>query len=163
MAAVDYFLRIDFTAPGPVGETTDSQHKGEIEIQSFSWGVTQTSVGTAGGGAGAGRAVFQDIHFTAQSSKASPRLMLACAQGEHINKAVLTGRRGGQGQQEFLTFTLSDAIVSSYKVGDPAPDVGDELKIQPGPADSFSLNFSKVEFALNGQKAGWDVKANKLT
>jgi type VI protein secretion system component Hcp len=41
MSAVDYFLKID----GIKGESQDSKHGGEIEIQSFSWGATQSLVG----------------------------------------------------------------------------------------------------------------------
>lgn len=36
MAQVDFFLKID----GIKGESTDKAHKGEIEIESFSWGET---------------------------------------------------------------------------------------------------------------------------
>jgi len=48
--AFDYFLRID----GVPGSSTDAKHKGEIEVESFSFGVSnQASPGTgAGGGAG---------------------------------------------------------------------------------------------------------------
>ena len=37
--AFDYFLRID----GIPGESTDAKHKGEIVVESFSWGETQTA------------------------------------------------------------------------------------------------------------------------
>ena len=156
----DYFLKID----GIEGESADAKHKGEIEIQSFSWGATQTGTGAVGGGGGAGRVQIQDFHFVAQSSKASPKLFLACATGEHIKKAVLSGRKaGGRDQQEFLTFTLTDVLVSSYQIGDGTQESRQELKIQPGPTDQFSLNFSKIEFELNGQRAGWDVRSNKIS
>ena len=46
MAAVDYFLKID----GLDGESRDSKHKGEIEISSFSWGMSQQGSGAAGSG-----------------------------------------------------------------------------------------------------------------
>ena len=36
MAANDYFLKLD----GISGESTDSKHKGEIEVLSFSFGET---------------------------------------------------------------------------------------------------------------------------
>jgi type VI secretion system secreted protein Hcp len=37
MAAFDYFLKID----GIPGESTDSKHKDEIDVLSWSWGETQ--------------------------------------------------------------------------------------------------------------------------
>ena len=87
-----WFLKID----GIDGDSTSVQHKGEIDVQSWSWGVTQTgSSGGGGGGGGAGRAVFQDFHFVSRISKASPALFLACATGQHHKDATLTGERAG--------------------------------------------------------------------
>ena len=37
MAAVDYFLKID----GIEGESQDSKHKNEIDVQSWNWGAFQ--------------------------------------------------------------------------------------------------------------------------
>ena len=58
-ANVDYFLKIE----GVDGESTSEKHKGEIEIFSYSWGVSQQGGGSVGGGGGAGvgKATFQDF------------------------------------------------------------------------------------------------------
>ena len=112
--AFDAFLKIE----GIDGESTDKTHPGEIEIESFSWGVTQTGTGGTGGGGGTGKAVLQDFHFAALTSKASPNLMLACAIGRHFQRATLTCRKaGGSGQVEFLKIKLDDCLVSSYDIG----------------------------------------------
>ena len=55
------------------GESLDSKHKDEIEVLSFSWGVTNTGAKAAGGGGGEGKATFQDISFVHHIDKASPR------------------------------------------------------------------------------------------
>jgi type VI secretion system secreted protein Hcp len=159
MAAVDYFLKID----GIEGESQDSKHKSEIEIQSFSFGATQTGSFAAGGGGGAGKVHMQDFHFTVPVNKASPKLMLACASGQHIKKAVLTVRKAGKEQQEYLKYTFSDILVSSYQTGGGGGDVM--------PVDQISLNFAKIEQEYKEQKAdgtlagsvkaGWDQKQNK--
>src|SRR5262249_37716529 len=107
MAVADYFLKID----GIEGESGDSKHKGEIEIDSFSFGATQTGTSGHGGGGGSGKVAMHDISFTARISKASPKLALACASGEHIKKAVLLCRKAGKDQQEFYKVTLSDVLV----------------------------------------------------
>ena len=157
--AVDYFLQID----GIKGEAGDSKHAGEIEIDSFSWGVSNAGTHSSGSGGGAGKASFQDIHFTAKVNKASPQLMQACAQGTHIGKATLTVRKQGGDQQEYYTVILTDVLISSYQAGghDGANSV---------PTDSFSLNFTKVCFDYKPQKkdgsldapqhGGWDLKTN---
>jgi type VI secretion system secreted protein Hcp len=159
MAAVDYFLKID----GIEGESQDSKHKAEVEIQSFSFGATQTGSFAAGGGGGAGKVHMQDFHFTVPVNKASPKLMLACASGQHIKKAVLTVRKAGKEQQEYLKYTFSDLLVSSYQTGGGGGDVL--------PVDQISLNFAKIETEYKEQKAdgtlagsvkaGWDLKQNK--
>jgi type VI secretion system secreted protein Hcp len=156
--AVDYFLKID----GIDGESKDAKHKNEIEVLSWSWGES-APVGHSGGGGGSGKVQMQDLNFNARLSKASPHLLLACASGKHLKDAVLTARKAGKDQQEFLTFSLSDILVSSYQTGASA-------SVEP-PTDSVSLNFAKVQVEYKEQKAdgslgetvkvGWDRKANK--
>ncbi len=141
MAMVDYFLKID----GIPGESLDSKHKEEIEIESFSWGETQTGTASHGGGMGAGRIAMQDFHFTMRVNKASPKLFLSCAQGAHIKSAILTCRKAGKDQQEYLKVTFSDILVSSFQTGGSAG--GDVV-----PMDQISLNFTKVEFEYKEQK-----------
>jgi type VI secretion system secreted protein Hcp len=159
--AVDFFLKID----GIDGESKDSKHKSEIDIESFSWGATQSGTSHAGGGSGGGKVNMGDIHFVSSYlSKASPKLMLACATGEHIKKAVLICRRAGKEQQEFLKYTFSDLLVSSYQTS--GHNSGDGL-----PGDQFSFNFTKIEMEYKEQKpdgtlggttpAGYDMGANK--
>jgi len=158
--AVDYFLKLD----GIDGESKDSKHSGEIDLESFSWGETQTGSHAFGGGGGAGKVQMQDFHFVMKANKSSPKLLLACAEGEHIKKAVLTCRKAGKEQQEFLKITMSDLLVSSFQISGSSH--GDEV-----PTDQVSLNFSKIEYEYKDQKAdgtlggttkaGFDVKAMK--
>jgi len=81
--AVDIFIKID----GIPGESTDRDHRDEIEASSYSWGETNTGAHAFAGGGGAGRVSMQDLHFTTTVSKASPSLMLHCATGQHIKNA----------------------------------------------------------------------------
>lgn len=134
--AFDAFFKID----GVDGESTDKDHKGEIDVLSFSWGEANAVSSSGGGGAGAGKVSFQDLHFTSSTSKASPALMLACASGKHISNATLTLRKKGGKQNEFLVIKLTDVFVSSYQTGGTAGDQGDTL-----PTDDVSLNFAKIE------------------
>jgi len=142
MAAVDYFLKID----GIQGESKADKHKDEIDVQSFSWGATQSGTFAGGGGGGAGKVAMQDFHFTMSHSKASPALMLACAQGDHIKSAILTCRKAGKEQQEFLKVTMSDCLVSSFQTGGSGS--GDVV-----PTDQVSLNFAKIEHEYKEQDA----------
>lgn len=139
--AVDYFLKID-NIPG---ESMDKTHKGEIEIESWHWGATQTGTASRGGGLGAGKVEMSDFSLVKNVDKASPSLMLACAQGEHIKSASLVCRKAGKEQQEYLKITFSDLMVSSFQTNGSAGT--------PLPGEQVSLNFSKVEYEYKEQKA----------
>jgi len=157
--AVDMFLKID----GIEGESPDAVHKAEIDIQSYSFGATQTGTFSGMGGGGAGKVSMQDFHFVMTINKASPKLFLSCATGAHIPSALLTVRKAGGDQQEFLKVKFSDLLVSSYQTG---ANQGGEI-----PSEQISLNFSKIEWEYKEQKsdgtlgpsmkAGYDLKANK--
>jgi type VI secretion system secreted protein Hcp len=157
--AVDYFLKID----GVPGESADAKHKGEIQLESFSWGETNSSGAGMGGGGGAGKVQIQDLVVTMLVSKASPKLMLGCATGKHYKEAVLTVRKAGKSQQEFLVFKFKDVMVTSYQTGGSAQS---DLLV-----DQASLGFSTIQMDYRPQKAdgsldaavkaGWDLKQNK--
>lgn len=156
--ASDYFLKID----GIDGESTDDKHKGEIEVLSYSWGESQTGTHGSGGGGGAGKVNMSDFSFMMQANKSSPKLMLACATGDHIKTAKLTLRKAGGEQQEYMSITFSDVLVSSYNTGGGGGEI---------PNESITLNFGKVEFEYKPQKpdgtldspikTGYDLKTNK--
>ena len=150
--AVDYFLLIS----GVEGESTDAKHKGWIDVESWSWGETNTGTSGGGGGGGAGKVAFQDFSFVTKVSKASPALFLACAKGQHFKEAKLSARKAGKAQQEFLTWTFADVLVSSYQTGgSEAADL---------PVDQVALKFSKAQITYSGVTppvtAGWDSKTN---
>jgi type VI secretion system secreted protein Hcp len=157
--AVDYFIKFD----GIKGESADAKHKGEIDIESWSWGETQVRPGHGGGG-GAGKVSMQDFLFVMRLNAASPSLMQACASGKHIKTAMLSGRKAGKAQQDYLTFKFHDVLVSSYQTG--GSEQSDVV-----PTDQVSFNFAKIEVEYKPQKPdgtlatavrfGWDLKANK--
>jgi type VI secretion system secreted protein Hcp len=155
--AVDVFLKID----GIDGESNDAKHKGEIEIESFSWGASSPETGGAGGGS-AGRVTMEDFSFTTPVTRASPKLFQACVERRRIKTALLTVRRAGGQQHDFYKVTMSDVQISAWRQAS-----GAEL-----PMDQVSMNFGKVQIAYTGQRpdgtpgdtvtAGWDSKNTKI-
>ncbi len=153
------FLKID----GIEGESADSTHKGEMQIQSYSFGASNAGSSSLGGGAGSGKVSMQDFHFVIDYGKHSPKLMEACATGAHIAKATLTCRKAGGDKMEFLKITFSDVLISSYQTGGSGG--GGDL-----PMDQCSFNFTKIEKEYKEQKAdgslggtiksGYDLKQN---
>lgn len=158
--AADFLLEIE----GIKGESSDSKHKDTIEIESFSWGMSNGGSAAGGGGAGAGKVSMQDLHCTTKVNKACPVLAVHCASGKHIKKAVLYVRKGGGDQHDFYKVTLEDMVVSSYQTG------GHDTAGAQVPTDQFSLNYSKIKFEYAAQKADgsldspgvfeWNLKTN---
>jgi type VI secretion system secreted protein Hcp len=158
--ATDIFAKI-----GDIkGESVDAKHKDEIEVLSFSWGVSNSgSAGAPGGGGGAGKATFQDLSIVHSIDKATPELLKACATGLHIKDATITHRKAGKGQQEYLIIKLNDVTITAVS------HAGAED--QPY-AESVSLKFAKVDLEYKPQRPDgsldpglhfkFDLKANKV-
>ena len=138
-AASDYLLELD----GIKGESKDTVHPETIEIESFSWGATNSG-GSASGGGGAGKVSFSDISCSARMSKASPKLFLACATGQHIKSVKIFVRKGGS-TQDYYVVTMEDCLVSSYQTGGSA--VGDDSR----PTETLSVYYNSVKFSHIGE------------
>jgi type VI secretion system secreted protein Hcp len=156
--ATDIFLKVD----GIDGEAADVNHPGEIEVASWSWGVSQVFISSLGGGIVGGTPKVGNILVTKQIDRASPILLRACLELTHIAQAVLTQRRAGAGKQDFLSVTLQDVLISSLN------DVDDGLA--PKPKETIVFVFSRVIYEYIPQKPSglpdtpvalkWDVQAN---
>jgi len=155
--AVDMFLKLD----GVKGESKDHKHAGEIHIESFSWGMSQTGAHATGGGGGAGKVSVHDISITKFVDKSSCTLMLACCSGKHIPNGLITVRKAGDKPLEYLKIKLEDILISGYQTAGHGSDLLTE---------NVTLNFSKFHVDYQEQKPdgsgqaagemGWDVKAN---
>ncbi|HZE91806.1 MAG TPA: type VI secretion system tube protein Hcp [Rhizobacter sp.] len=143
---------------GVDGESTHKDHKGEIEILSWSWGVSQASGAGSGTGSGKGKATPQDFHFVHLYDKASPVLAKHCVAGKHFKDMKLTARKAGEGQKDYLVVTLKEVFISSVQPGGSSG--GDVV-------EQVSCSYKDVEFAYKPQddkgglggeiKFGWNV------
>lgn len=158
--ATDIFAKI-----GDIkGESLDSKHKDEVEVLSFSWGLSNSSSMAPGSGSAVGKATFQDLSFIHHVDKASPVLMQACATGAHMKEATITHRKAGKGQHEFLIVKMSDVIITGVAHGGSSTD--------SGYAESVSLAFAKVDLEYKPQNADgspgagihfkYDIKSSKV-
>jgi type VI secretion system secreted protein Hcp len=157
--AIDTHIKFD----GVEGESTHADHKGEVAVLSWSWGVSNASHHD-GGGHGKGKATPGDLHFTHHYDKASPVLAKKCAQGVHFPSVVVTSRKSGEGQKDFMKITMKEVFITSVQ---PAGSSGGDIM------ESVSMSYGSVEFAYKPQddkgslggevKFGWDVKTTKIT
>ena len=156
--AVDMFVKIE----GVDGESVDSSHKGEIDVLAWSWGMSQSGTMHMGGGGGSGKVSVNDVSITKFVDLATPVLMLHCASGKHIPKAVLTVRKAGENPLEYMIITMEDVLISSVSTGGS----GGEDRL----TESVSLNFAKVKLDYTSQKKdgskdktkpfGWNIEEN---
>jgi len=138
-AASDMFLKLD----GIKGESQDDKHKDQIEILSFSWGMTNTPV--AGGGGGTGKVSVHDISLVAKLSKASPQFLAACAGGTNIVSATLYVRdSGATTNREYYQIKLENMQISSLKQTG-ATSSSDR------PTEEVAFNFSKITATYTGE------------
>ena len=89
--AVDMFIKIDDIK----GESTDAKHKDEIDVLSWTWGVTQSGTSHTGTGGGAGKVQVSDLTFTKIVDRSTPILLKSSCSGKHLKSAVLIVRRAG--------------------------------------------------------------------
>ena len=154
---LDIFAKI----PGIPGESLDAAHKDEIEVLSFSWGVTHPVSAPATGGGSGGRATFHDLTFVHKIDKASPLLLQACADGRHIQEATITYRNAQQ--QDYLVVKLNDVSITGVTAAGVSGQAGSE---------TVSLAFARMDLLYMPQKAdgsldtgihfNYDLVANKI-
>jgi type VI secretion system secreted protein Hcp len=156
--AMDMFIKIGALK----GESRDAKHKEEIDVLAWSWGMSNSGSAQTGGGAGAGKVNVQDVSFTKYIDKSSPDLMLACCNGKHFDKAILTVRKAGEQPLEYLIITLEDLIVTSVSTGGS----GGEDRL----TENVTLNFARVKVDYKEQTPtggvgatptmGWNIAEN---
>jgi type VI secretion system secreted protein Hcp len=152
-----------FKFDGVEGEATHADHKNEIEVLSWSWNVTNASA-LSGGGSGKGKANPGDMVFTHMYDKASPVLAKKCAQGVHFKEAVLTARKAGEGQKDFLKVTLKEVFITAVS---PSGGGGGDI------IENVAMSYADIGFAYKAQddkgglagevKFGWNVKTTVIT
>ena len=132
------------------GESLDDKHKDEIEVLSYSWGVTHpVNVHGGGGGAPPGKATFRDLTITPRIDKASPSLMRACATGEHFKDGTITHRKAGKGQQEFLIIKMNDIIITGVT----------HTRDTNETSENVTMAFAKVDLEYRPQKTDGSLDA----
>jgi type VI secretion system secreted protein Hcp len=156
--AIETWIKFD----GIEGEATHKDHKNEVAVLSWSWGLTNASGGSAGG-AGTGRATPQDLHIVHSYDKASPILAKKAAQGQRIPTAVLSTRRSGEGQKDFLKITMKEVIITSVQASASSEGVMEQV----------AMAYTNIDFSYSPQTStggagapvafGWNVKTNKVT
>ena len=156
--ATDMFLKIDDVQ----GESVDSKHKDWIDVQSWSWGMSQPGTSHSGTGGGGGKVSVQDLSIVKYVDKATPNLMKMCCNGKHFKLATLKIRKAGGEALVYVKIELNDGIVTGVST---AGGTGDERL-----TETVTLNFASFKYEYTPQDAkgsgagavpcGWDIAKN---
>jgi len=158
------FCKID----GIKGESTDASHKDEIELMSFSHGISQprSAVASTSGGGTAGRCNHTDLSVVKELDSATPILDQYCCTGKHIDSITITLRRSdGDKSIPYMVYKLTDVVISSANVNGMSDQV---------PTETVTFNYAKIEWEYTKQnrKGGgaagktngsWDLAKNAVS
>lgn len=159
MSAVDYWLEIE----GVESESQDETLTDAIQIDSFQWGEKNKGSWNVNGGGGQGKVEMGDFSFSMLLNKATPKLFLMCATGEHVSSAKLTCRKAGGEQSVFFEIEFTNLCLSSCQI------VGGDGLLHP--KNTISFNFEAMEVNYMDQSsegssgatvtAGYNLKKNQ--
>ncbi len=158
--AVDYFLDLGTDYPG---ESIDSKHSGQIQVQSFSWGGSQQSSVYGSSGSGAGKVSLADFTISKVFDKASPKLLGAMSKGTHIAKGTLYAVKAGGAGAPYLTVEFDQLFVTSLSFS-AAGEV-------PMESVTFSYGSLNMTYATQSTKGimetagtwGYNLETNETT
>ena len=149
--AADAFLSVQTARAGLVkGESVAAGHADEITVSGWRWGMASNSdaaMRSNADGSAAARRSFRQLVVEKNFDRASTGLMAACATNDKVKQLVLTMRKAGDRQQDFLTITLTGATLQEIDhVSDATGNVRESL--------TFSFTHVDVEYRVqlpNGQ------------
>jgi len=157
MMAIDCFIKFD----GVEGESSNKDHKAEVDVLSWSWDLASAGQ-VSGTSTGKGKTVAGPLSFVHLYDKASPLLAKQCAAGKLFKTVVLTSRKVGEGQKDFLQVSLKDVQVTSVQPSGAGGDI----------SETVTLTYRDIEFAYKPQdgkgglgadvKFGWDVASAQV-
>lgn len=137
MADSDMFLRLESQRAGWVkGESRDTTHKDEIQIVDWQWGMTSSPA--VGGSSTALKTALSELHLFKLADSATTGLMSIMRNNDQVKKAVLSVRKAGGSQIDYMIITVEKARISSY-------DIRTQSAIGPLVYEHFTLSFESIE------------------
>lgn len=121
------------------GQTTDANHKDQMEIEAVHWNVSRNMSMTAGSleQRENSQPTFSEVVLTKMSDKSTVDLFKAASGGQKGQKAIIhlaTAGNGGSGATDYLKYELDNALVSNYTVNASGER----------PVETIRLSFTKM-------------------
>lgn len=142
--ATDMYLKLS----GIKGEATDSSHKDDIDVISWSWNASNSGSFHMGPGGGSGKASISDLNIVKNVDASSTELLKCCMTGKHLDEAKLFVRKAGDKPLEYMVITLTKVLVTGVQTS--GAQASDRLQ------ETIALNFAqmKVDYDTQSDKGG---------
>lgn len=148
-SSADVFLSVQTKRAGKLkGESHAADHKDDIVVHGWNWGVFSPSA--LGSSQATGRRSYKHLVVTKRIDTATTALMSVLATNDEVKEAKLSMRKAGEGQRAFFTITLSEARITALDI--ECGEDGDAIE-----RVSFSFNKIQVDYErqqATGQRGG---------
>jgi type VI secretion system secreted protein Hcp len=122
MAIADMFLKMQ----GVTGEASDVDHKGEIDVVKWSWGMKSLTAST---GQATGRATISELAIVKRVDKSSTTLMGYLRNNKLIDQAQLIVRKAGKTPLEYFRIELKKVRVTSLQTESEGSELMEHLTL----------------------------------
>jgi type VI secretion system secreted protein Hcp len=155
----DIFLKID----GIEGSSKSKSYEKWIQLESFSWGLTNAGTQHSGGAGSSGKVSLQDFSLAKLPDASTTDFIQNGATGKHHKDAfVEVTRQSSKGNpMKWMSYKFEDVLITGYGVGGTSENA----------METATLNFGKVAISTYGADssgvirvigtATYDVKNNK--
>ena len=160
-ASQDIFLKL--SEPELQGEVVDKTLNGAISVSEFEWELENpVSLGSASGGAGAGKAKLHPLKIKKLVDASSPGLMMAAAKGTAIPSASLSIRAAAGKPDAYLQYRLKLVVVADIQTSAAAGDDGvtETITLHYGSLQQRYVH-AKPSGLSNPFVVGWDQVLNR--
>lgn len=136
------------------GESQDADHRGWIDVDSYSWGADRITAGSS-------TVKYKNLTVHGLIDKATPAILLHASNGSKISTVELSACKAGGVAIEYYRITLENVFVAEVLLNDSGDNGHVMYEFQ---ADSVKLQYW-TQSATGGKgaetRAGWDIKNNK--
>ncbi|MEX0731196.1 MAG: type VI secretion system tube protein Hcp [Aquisalimonadaceae bacterium] len=126
---------------GITGETSDQNHQGWMDIESWSWGTRRkiTSSSSTKNDRESANTEITDLLVSRYMDSATPNLFIesCCGKGNTV-VLRLTKTGTGSGSDVYMEYTLKNALISKYDVGGTGQDTR-------RPIEQLTISFVDLE------------------
>jgi type VI secretion system secreted protein Hcp len=142
VSVADMFLKL----AGVTGEASDADHKGEIQVVGWSWGLAAPS--SAVTGQATGKAALSELLIVKKVDQATPTLMAFVRNHKPLPTARLSVRKAGTTPLEYFKIELEQVRITGLTTDSQDTELIEKVK----------LAFQKVTVTYIPQQSGTGAK-----